>query len=135
MLQYLTSYGATALAFLVLDGLWLGVIAKDFYRSKMGTLMADQINMPVAVSFYALFVAGLTFFAVIPGLQNSDWKIAALYGALFGFFAYATYNLTNMATIRGWPYDMSLVDLCWGTVLSGLSASSGYMAAQYFLKA
>jgi uncharacterized membrane protein len=134
MLQYLTSYGATALAFLVLDGLWLGVIAKDFYKSKMGALMADQINMPVAVSFYALFVAGLTFFAVMPGLQNSDWKIAALYGALFGFFTYATYNLTNMATIKGWPYDMSLVDLCWGTVLSGLSASAGYMAAQYFLK-
>lgn len=123
----LIAYGATALVFFGLDFLWLGTVANSFYRGQLGPLMAEQVNIPVAALFYALYVVGLVIFAVAPALAAGSWKTALVYGALFGFFAYATYDLTNLATLRDWPAALSVVDLIWGTVLSGTSATLGYL--------
>ena len=123
----LIAYGATALVFFGLDFLWLGTVANSFYRGQLGPLMAEQVNIPVAALFYALYVVGLVIFAVAPALAAGSWKTALMYGALFGFFAYATYDLTNLATLRDWPVALTLVDLLWGTALSGMSATLGYL--------
>ncbi len=128
----LIAYGATALVFFGLDFLWLGTVAKSFYRGQLGPLMADQVNIPVAAGFYALYVVGLVIFAVAPALAAGSWKTALMYGALFGFFAYATYDLTNLATLRDWPAALSVVDLIWGTVLSGTAATLGYLITRKF---
>ena len=129
----LIAYGATALVFFGLDFLWLGTVANSFYRGQLGPLMAEQVNIPVAALFYALYVVGLVIFAVAPALAAGSWKTALVYGALFGFFAYATYDLTNLATLRDWPAALSVVDLIWGTVLSGTSATLGYLITRKFV--
>ena len=129
----LIAYGATALVFFGLDFLWLGTVANSFYRGQLGPLMAEQVNIPVAALFYALYVVGLVIFAVAPALAAGSWKTALMYGALFGFFAYATYDLTNLATLRDWPAALSVVDLIWGTVLSGTSATLGYLITRKFV--
>lgn len=126
-MTYLVAYGATAISFLVLDLLWLGFIAKGFYRQEIGPLLLDKFNMAAAVGFYLIFVAGIVIFAILPALQGGSWRTAVLYGALFGFFAYATYDLTNLATLRGWTMPMTVVDIAWGTFLTGASAFAGYL--------
>jgi uncharacterized membrane protein len=123
----LIAYGATAVVFLALDLVWLGAVANSFYRSELEPLMREQVNIPVAAGFYALYVLGLVIFSVAPALAAGSWRTALVYGALFGFFAYATYDLTNLATLRHWPVALTLVDLLWGTALSGMSATLGYL--------
>ena len=125
-MTYLTAYIATTIVFFVLDFIWLGYVAKSFYREQLGPLMADPINVPIAVGFYAIYTLGIVIFAVSPALNAQNWQTALIYGALFGFFAYATYDLTNMATIQGWPMKMSMVDMVWGTFLTATSATIGY---------
>ena len=125
-MTYLTAYIATTIVFLVLDFVWLGYVAKSFYCEQLGPLMADPINVPIAVGFYATYTLGIVIFAVSPALNAQNWQTALIYGALFGFFAYATYDLTNMATIQGWPMKMSMVDMVWGTFLTATSATMGY---------
>lgn len=127
---YAVAYGATALAFLVLDILWLGFIAKSFYRQEIGPLLLENFNMIAAIAFYLIFIAGILIFAVLPALQSGSWKTALLYGALFGFFTYATYDLTNLATLKGWSLTMVIVDIAWGTALTGASAMFGYASAR-----
>jgi len=101
---------------------WLGVIAKDFYQVRIGHLM--EINWTAAIMFYVVFLIGLTYFAIYPAISNGTaWKATLLAGALFGFFTYATYDLTNLATLRGWPLDLTLVDMVWGSVLGGSVAA------------
>lgn len=126
-MTYLIAYVATAVVFFALDFVWLGTVANRFYRGQLGPLMAEQVNIPVAAAFYALYVVGLVIFSVAPALATGSWKTALLYGALFGFFAYATYDLTNLATLRDWPPMLSVVDLIWGTALSGTAATLGYL--------
>jgi uncharacterized membrane protein len=128
-MRLLLPYLVSAAAFLVIDLIWLGVIAKDFYRRELGALMLDKINIPVALIFYVIFPVGLTIFAVGPALdQGGVWRAFTL-GALFGFFAYATYDLTNLATLKNWPLAMSLADMAWGALLSGTCAAIGTWAA------
>ena len=136
MLNYLAAYGATAVVMLALDIAWLGFIAKSFYRKAIGHLMADPPNLVAAVVFYLLYPAGIMLFAVAPAawagmfLAPTDipWTRAVLAGALFGFFAYATYDLTNLATLRGWPWRLALVDIVWGTALTAAAAAAGHWA-------
>ena len=111
-------YLVTFLVFLVLDALWLGLVAPRFYQSQIGFLMAKRPKWAAAGIFYLLFVAGLVVFCVSPGVQQSSLGWAAWRGALFGLVAYATYDLTNLATIEGWPLLVTAVDLVWGTALS-----------------
>ena len=111
-------YLVTFLVFLVLDAFWLGLVAPRFYQSQIGFLMAKNPKWAAAGIFYLLFVVGLVVFCVSPGVQQSSLGWAALRGALFGLVSYATYDLTNLATVEGWPLVVTFVDLAWGTTLS-----------------
>lgn len=133
MLNYLAAYGATALAMLALDVVWLAVIAKSFYRGGIGHLMADPPNLVAGGVFYLLYPVGILLFAVTPApwsgpLRLVPWSQAVLAGALFGLFAYATYDLSNLATLRGWPLRLTLVDIVWGTALTAAAAAAGRWA-------
>ena len=135
MNKYLAAYLAAALVMLLLDLLWLGVVAKPLYQQGIGHLMADQPRLLPAIVFYVLYAAGLVVFAVAPRAEASAWGRSAVMGALFGFFAYATYDLSNFATLRDWPLRLTLVDMVWGTVLSSLSAGAGKAAMTWASKA
>lgn len=104
--------------FFVLDMIWLVLIARKFYREQIGFLMRPDINWFAAVTFYLLFVAGLVLFVISPAVEKQSWVHALLYGALFGLITYATYDLTNLATLKDWPFLVTIVDLIWGTVLA-----------------
>jgi len=124
--RYILLYLATVPVFFLIDLVWLGVVARDFYRSQIGSLMADPIVWWAAILFYLLFIAGIIFFAVLPGLDAGSWTKALALGAAFGFFAYMTYDLTNLATLRGWPITLVVVDIAWGTVLAASVATASY---------
>ena len=121
-LKALFVYLITVPIFFIVDLTWLGVIAKGFYQKHLGYLMRPQINWAAAILFYLLFIIGIVFFAVRPALESQSPMRALVYGALFGFFAYATYDLTNLATVKDWPVIVTVVDLVWGTVLCGAVA-------------
>jgi uncharacterized membrane protein len=127
MTRHLVHYLAAAAVFFPLDMLWLGVVAKGFYQANLGPLLLERPNWAVAAGFYAVYVAGLVIFAMT---RAADWREAAFYGALFGFFAYATYDLTNLATLKGFPARVALTDIAWGAFLSGVSAGGGLLLAR-----
>ena len=127
MTRILLLYLATFAVFLVIDLVWLGVVSRNFYRSQLGNLMTDSIVWGAAILFYLLFVAGLVLFAVLPALDGGGWIRALALGAAFGFFAYMTYDLTNLATLRDWPLTLTVVDIGWGTILGGVVATAGYV--------
>mgnify|MGYP001811731167 FL=1 len=129
-MSYAVAYVATALGFLVLDIIWLGFVAKNLYQREIGHLLLEDFNMVAAFAFYLMFIAGVVIFAVAPALQAGSWKTALLLGALFGFFTYATYDLTNLATLKGWSTTMTVVDIAWGAVLTSVSAVIGYIATR-----
>ena len=116
------AYAVTLVTFLVVDGIWLFLMASRFYRAHLGSLMAEQPSWPAAVAFYPLFAFGLTVLAVWPALESGSVGRAALLGGTLGLVAYGTYDLTNQATLKGWPAVVTLVDLAWGTVLSSVVA-------------
>jgi len=122
---FFTLYVISVPVFFFIDMLWLGVIAKDFYRTKLGHLMGD-INWTAAIIFYLVFLLGLTYFAMYPAVVKGSLTAALTLGALFGFFTYATYDLTNLATLRDWPLSVVMVDILWGTVLGMVVASGTY---------
>lgn len=126
MTVLIIAYLCTVGVFLAIDFIWLGFVAKNFYASQLEHLMADQVNFVTAGGFYLIYAIGIVIFAVAPALENNQWTHAALYGALFGFFAYATYDFTNQATLKDWPVIVTIVDVSWGTVLTGASATLGY---------
>lgn len=112
--------------FFAIDMVWLGLIAKGFYRRQIGSLMREAVNWPAAVIFYLLFILGLVVFVVAPAVDDGSWLRALLYGALFGLIAYATYDLTNLATLRDWPLLVTVVDLIWGAVLAASVSVATY---------
>ncbi len=130
MTQYIIAYVATAVVFFLLDFLWLGVVMRSFYAGHLGALMADKVNLFAAGAFYILYIVGIIIFAVAPALRSGNWTTALLFGALFGFFAYGTYDMTNLATLRGWPLAVTVVDLAWGTALTAASAVAGYVVTR-----
>jgi uncharacterized membrane protein len=115
---YLKLYGATFAVFLVIDLIWLGFVARKFYGKYLGYLMAPKTNWIAALIFYLLFVGGILFFVVGPGLADNALGMTLLRAALFGLITYATYDLTNLATVKDWPLLITVVDLAWGTTLS-----------------
>lgn len=123
---------AAGIVLLILDVLWLGVVARGWIAQQLGSLMREKIELVPAVMFYLLYVAGLSFFAVVPGLQGGGWTQAAFLGAVLGLVAYGTYDLTNWATLKNWPVPMVFVDLAWGAVLSAVSAAGGVLILQQF---
>lgn len=128
--KYLATYAVTLVAFLIIDGIWLGLVARNFYVQQLGHLLRPEPNFGAAGLFYAIYVVGILVFAITPAIQNGSWVAAVLYGALFGFIAYATYDLTNLATLAQWPVVMSVVDMIWGAVLTASVATVGYFAAR-----
>ena len=125
MKRQLAAYAGTMIVMVGLDMLWLGVIAKPIYQSGIGHLMADQPDVPVAVLFYAVYGLGLVVFAVLPAGPAPGWAKTVGMAALFGFFAYATYDLTNLATLKQWPIGLSVMDMAWGTCISAAAAAGG----------
>lgn len=118
--------------FLVIDLIWLGIIARDFYRAQMGPLLADQPRWGVAFAFYALYCAGVVLFAVLPGLAAGSLLRTALLGAALGLLAYATYDLTSLAVVRGYPALLAVADIFWGTVLTATVATLSHLAVRWF---
>jgi len=119
--------------FLAIDMIWLTVISKNFYAKNIGFLMKPDINWIAAILFYLLFIVGLVVFVITPAVEKGSWTLALLLGALFGLITYATYDLTNLATIKDWPVLITIVDLIWGTVLAASVSVITYFIASKIL--
>ncbi len=126
MLKFILLYLVVLGAFLVIDMIWLGLVAKSFYRDQLGFMMRSKVNWPAAIIFYLLFIVGLIFFVVYPSIGRDSWVYAMFSGAFFGLICYATYDLTNLATLKDWPLKVTMVDLAWGSVLSAVLSLIGF---------
>jgi uncharacterized membrane protein len=124
-------YFLTCLVFFLVDIIWLGLVARGFYRSQLGSLLLAKPNWAAAIIFYLLFVVGILIFAVLPAVDDGEVQKAIVFGALFGFFTYATYDLTNYSTLKDWPFVIVVVDIIWGVVLSTTVATSSYFIARW----
>jgi uncharacterized membrane protein len=116
--------------FFAIDMVWLGFVAKNFYRNQIGFLMRSDINWVAAIVFYLLFMVGLVLFVIAPAIEKNSWMHALLFGALFGLITYATYDLTNLATLKDWPLLVTVVDLAWGAALAALVSTVTYFIAR-----
>ena len=123
MKPFLVAWLGAIAAFVVVDGLWLGLIARDFYADRLGELLRRPIRVAPAAAFYLCYTAGLVFLAVRPSQPGIALGEVALYGALVGFLAYGTYDMTNLSTLRDWPVTLAVVDIVWGTALSAAVAT------------
>jgi uncharacterized membrane protein len=130
MMRYLKLYLVSLAAFLAIDMLWLGLVARSFYQQQLGFIMASSVNWLAAIIFYLLFILGILFFVLVPGLESGSLKATLLRAALFGLITYATYDLTNLATLKDWPVLLSVVDLIWGTFLSVSVSAIGFIAGK-----
>ena len=130
---YLKLYALTVPVFFVIDILWLGVVAKGFYRRKLSFILSDDVNWAAAVIFYLIYIAGILFFAVRPALAGNSWREAALLGGLFGFFTCATYDLTNLASIKDWPVSVVMIDLLWGVCLCVIVATASFFMSKWLV--
>ena len=129
---YAKLYLATLFAFLLIDGIWLGLVARGFYGRYLGYLLRPSPNWFAAMLFYLLFVGALLLFVVLPASHQESWKRALAYGAISGLVTYATYDLTNLATIRDWPLVVTVVDLAWGTAIGAAVSFVGFLASRLF---
>ena len=126
------SYLLTFIVFLMVDMLWLGVIAKNLYQKYLGGFITDKVNWIAAFVFYLIYVVGISIFAIYPAVNKGSAFNAVLMGALFGIFTYATYDLTNLATLKGWPLPIVFIDICWGALLSAIVSFSGFHIVKWF---
>ena len=127
--MFLKLYCIALPIFFAIDMVWLGVAAKTFYAKHIGFLMKANVNWAAAILFYLLFIAGLVVFVIAPAIEKSSWERALLLGALFGLITYATYDLTNLATLKDWPLVVTAVDLTWGMVLAASVSVATYLIA------
>lgn len=133
MLKYSVAYGASAAAFLAIDFIWLSIASRLIYRPLLGDLLAETPKLSIAAAFYLVYAVGIVVFAVMPAVAAKSLATALMLGALLGLVAYGTYDITNLATIRGWPATVSIIDIIWGTMLTAVSAGAGYLAVRTFL--
>ena len=122
-MTYAAAYLAALLVFFLADMVWLGTMVSRLYRPTLGDLLLSGVNMPPAILFYVIYPVGLVIFAIVPGLKSGNITTALFLGALFGFFTYGTYDLTNQATLRNWSTTLTIADMAWGSVLGGISAA------------
>lgn len=127
-MKYFYLYLALVPVFFFIDYFWINFVAKPLYQKHLGELI--EFNLPAAALFYLLYIVGIILFGVLPGLSSGQWQQALLWGALFGFFTYATYDLTNLATLKDWPLMVSVYDILWGTILGASVATIGFFIAQ-----
>ena len=126
MKMFALSYLSTAVVMLGLDAIWLTLTAKPLYKAQLGDLLLPKFSMAPAAAFYLLYVVGVVVLVVLPALTARSWEFALTRGALLGLVAYATYDLTNQATLRGWSPVITFADLCWGTTLTATAATASY---------
>jgi uncharacterized membrane protein len=122
----IVSYLLTALVFFAIDLAWLGLVARNMYSRYIGHLMSSRVNWVAALVFYLAFIVGILVFAVYPSVDEGSILQAVVLGALFGFFAYSTYDLTNLATLKDWPLSITIIDIAWGMVLTGVVSAAGF---------
>jgi len=127
--MFLKLYFIALPVFLIIDMIWLGLVAKGFYAKQIGFLMKTNINWTAAIIFYLIFIVGLVIFVINPAIDKNSWGQALLLGALFGLITYATYDLTNLATLKNWPILVTIVDLFWGTILGAAVSVITYFIA------
>ncbi len=132
MMIYSAAYIASLALFVVADMVWLGTMASRLYRPTLGDIALSSVNLAPAIAFYILYPIGLLIFAILPALKSGSVNVALFYGALFGFFTYATYDLTNQATLRNWTLRLTLIDVAWGSALAAAAAATGYWIAIKF---
>ncbi|WP_422035462.1 DUF2177 family protein [Reyranella sp.] len=130
MKTLMASYAVALGVLAVIDALWLGVVAREFYKSQLGAMLQDKPIWGVAILFYLVHAAGIAVFAVPPSLTAGTWPSALLYGAFFGFCVYGAYDFTNLATLRGWPWAVSVVDLAWGTVATATATVIAFLVVK-----
>jgi len=123
----------TSVIFFAIDMVWLGLIAKNYYQEKIGFLMADKVNWVAALVFYVMYIGGILYFVILPSIDNGNWQTALLKGAILGMLCYGTYDLTNMATLKNWPYQLVIIDILWGAFLTGATATIAYLLSIKFL--
>lgn len=133
-MRYLAAFGTSAIVMLALDAVWLTVMGDRLYRPVLGDWMRESFLLPPAIAFYILFLFGVTFLATVPALQQGSWQRAAINGAVFGLVAYATYDLTNQATLTRWSMTITLVDMTWGTFLATTAALAGYFGSRWMVR-
>ena len=133
MLTALIGYVTALVVFLAVDMVWLGIMAPRYYRPIMGDIVLATVNLPAAFVFYVIYPIGLLIFAVYPALKSGSLTTALIYGALFGFFTYATYDLTNQATLRNWTWSLTMVDVAWGSVLAAITAAITFLVLTKFV--
>ena len=126
MLKYLAVYFSFLVSFVIIDFIWLLGIAKNLYRDDMGSLMASEPKLLAGLGFYILYALGASIFVILPAISKQSWLYAVQYGALFGFFCYMTYDLTNLAVIRDFPMRLAFVDIAWGSAVTAVSAGLAY---------
>lgn len=131
-MQYVYLYLVTVPVFFLIDMLWLGVVASSFYQSKLGHLLGP-VNWTAAILFYLIYIVGILIFAVVPAIYAESVGRALILGALFGFFTYATYDFTNLATLKNWPLSVVIVDVLWGTLLGASVATASYYLGKTFI--
>lgn len=132
MRLFIAAYGSTAVCMLGLDILWLSTMTKPLYRAHLGNLFRPDVDMKAAALFYFLYVFGCVWLAVLPGVAAGAWTTAAAGGAVLGLVAYATYDLTNQATLAQWSTTVTIADMCWGTLLTCVSSTAGFFGARAF---
>lgn len=130
----LTMYLLILAIFFLIDMIWLGVVAKGFYRRHLGPMLSSKVNWPAAILFYFLFIVGLLVFVIKPALIGREPLKALFFGALFGLISYATYDLSNLATLRNWPLIVTVVDLIWGSVLGGAVSFISAVLGRHILR-
>lgn len=128
---YLKLYLLTVPVFFAIDMLWLGVIAKNLYQENLSHLLSPDVNWPAAMLFYLIYIGGILLFAVRPALAEDSVALALAWGAAFGFFTYATYDLTNLATLRDWPLKIVVLDIAWGTLLCASVATCSLLIGRW----
>jgi len=127
-------YILTVPVFFGIDMIWLGIVAKSFYRNNLGHLLRPDINWAAALIFYLLYIVGILIFATLPALEKNSLRQAVVMGGLFGFFAYATYDLSNLATLRGWPVNVVFMDIIWGMALTASVAASSFFIGRWIMQ-
>ena len=128
MFNYLKLYSISVVIFFAIDLIWLGLVAKGFYQKYLGFILREQPHWPVAIGFYLIYVAGMVYFVIEPAISAESWRKACVAGAIFGFVTYATYDLTNHATLKDWPWQVTIADICWGTCLGCFVSTASYFA-------
>jgi uncharacterized membrane protein len=129
MLKYLGIYFSFLISLIAVDMIWLLVIAKTMYRDSMGDLMADEPKIAAGIAFYVLYAIGVCIFVIMPAINKQSWFDAVMYGALFGFFCYMTYDLTNLSVIRNFPTQLAFIDIAWGSFATALVSGVTYWVA------